>query len=106
MGDRHQLEQMVDNLIDNAIEANGNKEVEIVIGAENDGRYFMRFTDFGKGFRDVEADKAFDLFFTTKQTGTGLGLSNARAIALAHGGDIAITDPEHGGVTVWLKASH
>lgn len=106
MGDRHQLEQMVDNLIDNAIEANGNKEIEIVIGAENDGRYFMRFTDFGKGFRDVEADKAFDLFFTTKQTGTGLGLSNARAIALAHGGDIAITDPEHGGVTVWLKASH
>lgn len=106
MGDRYQLEQMVDNLIDNAIEANGNQEIEIVIGAEHDGRYFMRFTDFGKGFRDAEADKAFDLYFTTKQTGTGLGLSNARAIAQAHGGDIGITDPEHGGITVWLKASY
>lgn len=106
MGDRYQLEQMVDNLIDNAIEANGNQEVEIVIGAERDGRYFMRFTDFGRGFRGAEIDKAFDLFFTTKQTGTGLGLSNARAIALAHGGDIAITDPEQGGITVWLKASY
>lgn len=106
MGDRYQLEQMVDNLIDNAIEANGNQEIEVEIGAEPDGRYFMRFTDFGKGFVGAEAEKAFDLFFTTKQTGTGLGLSNARAIAQAHGGDIAITDPEHGGITVWLKAGY
>lgn len=104
-GDHYQLEQMVDNLLDNALEANDNQEVEVVIGAEADGRYFMRFTDYGKGFQGNEAENAFELFFTTKQTGTGLGLSNARAIAQAHGGDIQITDPANGGVTVWLKPS-
>lgn len=104
-GDRYQLEQMVDNILDNALEANGNQLVEVVIGAEPDGRYFMRFTDFGTGFSNDAAEKAFELFFTSKQTGTGLGLSNARAIAQAHGGDIRITDAAKGGVTVWLMSS-
>jgi signal transduction histidine kinase len=104
-GDRYQLEQMVDNLLDNAFEANGNQVVEVVIGADPDGRYFIRFTDYGKGFKEDEADKAFELFFTTKQTGTGLGLSNSCAIAQAHGGEIRVTDAANGGVTVWLKPS-
>lgn len=104
-GDRYQLEQMVDNLLDNAFEANGNQVVEVVIGADPDGRYFIRFTDYGKGFKDDEADKAFELFFTTKQTGTGLGLSNSCAIAHAHGGEIRVTDAANGGITVWLKPS-
>jgi signal transduction histidine kinase len=102
-GDRYQLEQMVENILDNAIEANGSQPVDVLIGAEADGRYFLRFTDYGKGFKRDEVDKAFELFFTTKKTGTGLGLSNARAIAQAHGGDIRVTDLENGGVTVWLK---
>lgn len=102
-GDRYQLEQMFDNLLDNAFESNGNQLVEVIVGADPDGRYFIRFTDYGKGFKDDEADKAFELFFTTKQTGTGLGLSNACAIAQAHGGDIRVTDAANGGVTVWLK---
>jgi signal transduction histidine kinase len=102
-GDRYQLEQMVDNILDNAFEANGNQVVEVVIGAEPDGRNFIRFTAYGKGFKDDEADKAFELFFTTKQAGTGLGLSNARAIAQAHGGDIQVTDAANGGVTIWLR---
>ena len=104
-GDRYQLEQMVDNLLDNAFEANGNQLVEVVIGADPDGRYFIRFTDYGKGFKGDEADKAFELFFTTKQTGTGLGLSNSCAIAQAHGGEIRVTDAANGGITVWLKPS-
>ncbi len=101
-GDLYQLEQMVDNLLDNAFEANDNQVVEIIIGADLDGRYFIRFTDYGKGFKGDEADKAFELFFTTKQTGTGLGLSNAYAIAQAHGGDIRVTDAATGSITVWL----
>ena len=104
-GDRYQLEQMVDNILDNAFEANGNQIVEVVIGADPDGRYFIRFTDYGKGFTDDEAKRAFELFFTTKPTGTGLGLSNAGAIAQAHGGDIRVTDAANGGITVWLKPS-
>lgn len=104
-GDRYQLEQMVDNILDNAFESNGNQIVEVVIGADPDGRYFIRFTDYGKGFRDDEADRAFELFFTTKQTGTGLGLSNARAIVQAHGGEIRVTDAANGGITVWLRSS-
>jgi signal transduction histidine kinase len=104
-GDRYQLEQMVDNILDNAFEANGNQIVEVVIGADPDGRYFIRFTDYGKGFKDDEAKRAFELFFTTKQTGTGLGLSNASAIAQAHGGEIRVTDAANGGITVWLRSS-
>jgi signal transduction histidine kinase len=104
-GDRYQLEQMVDNLLDNAFEANDNQVVEVVIGADPDGRYFIRFTDYGKGFKDDEADKAFELFFTTKQAGTGLGFSNSCAIAHAHGGEIRVTDAANGGITVWLKPS-
>lgn len=104
-GDRYQLEQMVDNILDNAFEANGNQVVEVLVGADPDGRYFIRFTDYGKGFKDDEANKAFELFFTTKQTGTGLGLSNSYAIAKAHGGEIRVTDAANGGITVWLKPS-
>lgn len=102
-GDRYQLEQMVDNILDNAFEANENQPVEVIIGAEPGGMYFIRFTDYGKGFQEADTEKVFDLFFTNKPTGTGLGLSNARSIAHAHGGEIAITDARNGGVTVWLK---
>lgn len=104
-GDRHQLEQMVDNILDNAFESNGNQMVDVRVGIEPGSRLFIQFIDYGKGFEKGEAARAFELFYTTKQTGTGLGLSNALAIAHAHGGDIRITDANKGGVTVWLNPS-
>lgn len=102
VGDRHQLEQMMDNLMDNALEANGGREVDVETGRDGD-RTYIRLTDHGAGFDPAHLDEVFDLFYTSKTHGTGLGLPNALAIAHAHQGEIRITDPAAGQVTVWLR---
>src|SRR5690606_37346013 len=82
-GDRQQLEQMMDNLIDNALAANGGREVLVESGTSEGGFVFLRVTDHGKGFGEDEQVHGFDFFYTRTPGGTGLGLPNARAIARA-----------------------
>lgn len=101
-GDRQQLEQMMDNLLDNALSANGGQEVLVESGLTEAGMVYMRITDHGKGFSSDDLAHAFDFFYTQTPGGTGLGLPNARAIARAHGGDVEVTNPEIGELTVWL----
>lgn len=101
--DPYQLEQMLDNLLDNACEAGGADEVVLEYGAAG-GRVFLAVTDRGPGFSAEALDHLFEPFFTTKNTGTGLGLASCLAIARAHGGDIQVSGRDHGGVTVWLPA--
>lgn len=101
-GDRCQIEQMLDNLFNNAYEANGGNAVDIEVGISDDYDVFIRIRDNGTGFQDGADGRIFELFYTTKPEGTGLGLPNADAIARAHGGSIRITGPESGEVTVFL----
>jgi signal transduction histidine kinase len=99
--DPYQLEQMLDNLIDNAWEAGGGEEVTLEYG-EDGGRVFLAVCDRGPGFSRAALDHLFEPFFTTKNEGTGLGLASCLAIARAHGGDIQVSCPDLGRVTVWL----
>jgi signal transduction histidine kinase len=100
--DPYQVEQMLDNILDNAYEANGGNSVVLELAAQDEETVLIRITDHGPGFDSTIVPKVFDFYFTTKPGGTGLGLTNSLAIARAHGGDIAITAPAQGEVTIWL----
>jgi len=93
-GDVDLLTQVLLNLIKNAAEAaSGHHDVPSVtlsIGALADGRTKIAVTDNGPGIPEKYEQDVFLPFFTTKRTGTGVGLSFARQIVLLHGGVIGI----------------
>jgi PAS domain S-box-containing protein len=91
MAERVQLQQVLLNLIMNAIEAMSSvagRERRLTIAADIDERASVRVTveDTGSGIDPAHLDRIFDTFFTTKSHGMGLGLSICRSIIEAHGG--------------------
>ena len=97
-GDRVQLEQVVFNLLQNAIEAvaargDGPRTVCVETDADGDTVY-ARVRDTGVGLPDAE--KVFERFFTTKTDGMGLGLAISRGTAEAHGGKVTARAVEGG----------
>ena len=89
-GDRVQLQQVLLNLIINAIEAMrdvGEDERELLIGTRNepDG-VAVEVRDSGPGFAPAALERVFEAFYTTKPSGLGLGLSICRSIIEAHNG--------------------
>jgi PAS domain S-box-containing protein len=89
-GDRVQLQQVLLNLIINAIEAMrdvGGQERELLISTRNepDG-VSVEVRDSGPGFAPADLDRVFEAFYTTKPGGLGLGLSICRSIIEAHNG--------------------
>src|SRR5882724_504545 len=89
-GDRVQLQQVLLNLIINAIEAMrdvGEKERELLISSRNepDG-VSVEVRDSGPGFAPAELDRVFEAFYITKPSGLGLGLSICLSIIEAHNG--------------------
>jgi C4-dicarboxylate-specific signal transduction histidine kinase len=88
--DRVQLQQVVLNLITNAVEAmsemaEGRRELAIISQSEADG-ILVAVRDSGPGLPEPALERAFDAFYTTKSTGLGMGLSICRSIVEAHGG--------------------
>ena len=104
--DRVQLEQVLINLIKNAYES-GATEVELTVqfspllGEGSGVRLFVR--DNGCGMSPDVLEQAFIPFFTTKPSGTGIGLSLCRQIILKHGGSITIDSQEGRGTTFTIK---
>ena len=104
--DRAQLEQVLINLIKNAYES-GATEVELTVqfspllGEGSGVRLFVR--DNGCGMSPDVLEQAFIPFFTTKPSGTGIGLSLCRQIILKHGGSITIDSQEGRGTTFTIK---
>jgi PAS domain S-box-containing protein len=90
-GDRVQLQQVVLNLILNAVEAMGSVEAgprELLIGTEQnptDG-VLVVVRDSGPGIDPDHLERVFQAFYTTKSSGVGMGLSICRSIVHAHGG--------------------
>lgn len=105
-GDAVMLEQLLLNLIKNALEAeaeNGTRTVEVRVRQESkaDGTPIVSFLviDHGPGIpQDIRA-KLFDAFYSTKNTGMGMGLNICRSIAEVHGSRIEISDTPGGGTT-------
>jgi signal transduction histidine kinase len=63
----------------------------------------LRFTDTGVGMDEATKDKIFNPFFTTKDTGTGLGLAMTHKIIQEHGGDIKVDSVVGKGTTFALR---
>jgi C4-dicarboxylate-specific signal transduction histidine kinase len=91
MGDRVQLQQVLMNLILNAVEAMDtveDRDRELVIRTERGEGYEVRVAvrDSGIGFNPLSAERIFDAFHTTKPGGLGMGLAISRSIVECHGG--------------------
>ena len=106
LADRAQIEQVLINLIKNAYES-GATEVEVktqfspLLGEGSGVRLLVR--DNGAGMSPDVLEHAFIPFYTTKTTGTGIGLSLCRQIILKHGGTIHIESEEKKGTTIEIK---
>jgi PAS domain S-box-containing protein len=91
-GDRVQLQQVLLNLILNAAEAMESIEAgarELLIRTEQDqAGVLVAVRDSGPGIDPAHLDRIFDAFYTTKPSGTGMGLSICRSIIHAHGGEL------------------
>src|SRR6266850_2139595 len=90
-GDRVQLQQVVLNLILNAVEAMSTVEAgprELLISTEQTqtGGVLVSVRDSGPGIDPDHLDRVFEAFYTTKSSGVGMGLSICRSIIDAHGG--------------------
>ncbi|MGD0646677.1 MAG: PAS domain-containing protein [Acidobacteriaceae bacterium] len=96
MGDRVQLQQVMMNLIMNAVDAmaevQGIRELIIHSQHGKDGQIVVSVSDTGVGITQEFAAHLFDAFFTTKPKGTGMGLRISRSIVEAHGGRLWATD--------------
>ena len=106
--DRVQLQQVILNLVMNAIEAMGSvtgRSRELIIRAETHDRDHVRVTvqDTGVGIDPNTVDKLFGAFFTTKPGGMGMGLSISRSIVEAHGGRLWATSNETHGATFGVE---
>ena len=104
-GDRVQLQQVILNLIINAVQAmsavsEGARELLIGTGEDASGRVIVAVQDSGPGLNPESFERLFDSFYTTKPGGMGMGLSICRSIVEAHGGRIWATPNAGSGITV------
>ena len=87
------LRRLFDNLIDNAVKYGGCARVSLT---REEGEAVVRIADTGPGLSDTDLERVFQPFYRTDPSrnrdsgGIGLGLSVARSVARAHGGDVAL----------------
>lgn len=96
LGDRIQLQQVVLNLITNAVQAmsgvpDETRELQISTGTDTSGGVLVAVRDTGPGLPPESFDRLFDAFYTTKPDGLGMGLSICRSIIEAHDGRLWAT---------------
>jgi signal transduction histidine kinase len=101
--DRDLLESALENVVRNAVEAaHGGGQVHVATRLDA-GFVVVQVSDTGEGMDARQRERAFEDFFTTKETGSGLGLAFARRVMIAHGGDIALTSERGKGTVVDLR---
>jgi signal transduction histidine kinase len=101
--DREQLRRAMVNLVRNAVEAApAASEVDLRASAAG-GEVTLEVLDRGPGLPAGARESLFRPFFTTKERGTGLGLSLAKKVADAHGGKLELLDREGGGTIARLS---
>lgn len=109
--DREQIEQVLINLIKNAIQAlqedeeDGDEELHLRIdsGIDDDKKIFIRIVDNGPGIEEDALKKIFIPFFTTKKSGSGIGLSLSKQIMRKHHGTISVKSELNAGTEFTLR---
>jgi len=101
-GDPTQIQQVLINLVSNALDAMRNtppsrRTVEIATNYNGDGTICVAVRDYGSGISESMRERLFEQFFTTKEEGLGLGLAIVRSVVEAHGGSVAAENAEGGG---------
>ena len=102
MVDKVQIQQVVLNLIRNAIDSmadGGKRELNIAVSRDPRGQAVVAVSDSGAGISKAALDRMFQPFFTTKADGMGVGLSISRTIIEAHGGHLRARNRDEGGAT-------
>ena len=104
---RTQVQQVILNLVKNAIEAmrsgsTGNRRLRLVTGFDGKTGVSVYVQDTGAGIAPKDRDRIFDPFFTTKPSGMGLGLSICRTIVEDHGGDLRLSKTDSHGTSFEL----
>ena len=100
--DRIQIQQVLVNLLRNALEALAKQKkarVQIAVTTQDDGDVGVAVIDNGPGLPENVAANLFKPFLTTKSDGMGIGLSISRSIVLDHGGDLECEPSDGGGTT-------
>ncbi|MGL3820155.1 ATP-binding protein [Sphingopyxis sp. R3-92] len=102
MGDRVQLQQVLVNLIVNSVQAleaqtQGEREISLATSRDVDGKIVLTLRDTGPGMAEDHIDRVFEGFFTTKDTGMGIGLAICQSIIAEHGGSISASNHPDGG---------
>lgn len=103
--DREHFRRALINLFENAAEAlHSSEDSRIRVGTEENDEGGVRLTigDSGPGLPDDQLERAFDVFYSTKQGSTGLGLPISRRIIQEHGGEISLKSPSNEGVRVMI----
>jgi two-component system, NtrC family, sensor histidine kinase PilS len=106
--DRHHMEQVIWNLIRNAVEALTGDEapdnpcIWVWVGRDR-GKALLKIEDNGPGIPDEHRGKIFEPFYTTKASGTGLGMAWVYQILRAQNGTIHIKKSTHDGAAMWLR---
>lgn len=102
-GDETLLKQAVKNLLHNALDAGGKVWVSIERGLSFDkAGTFIVVKDNGKGVPEADLNRIFMPFYTTKNSGSGIGLALVQKIAMGHGGNITVESMEGKGSTFRL----
>jgi len=105
-GDPSELQQVFLNLLINAVDALVEAEGTIrVRGTLREKNLEIEIEDNGSGMTDLQIQRAFDLFYTTKEVGkgSGLGLSIVHNIIDSHNGRMEIRSEVGKGTTVWIQ---
>ena len=93
------MEQVLINLLKNAKESGGPpEEVTLSVSKQGDGHTVFTVSDRGPGMTDAQLQQALLPFFSTKEQGTGLGLTLCNEIVTAHGGQLRLSNRSGGGL--------
>src|SRR5437762_6322100 len=101
--DRGQIKQAFYNVIKNSFEAMKSRGILRIRSDMDDTHVLIRFIDTGGGMSAEDLSRVFEPYFTTKPSGTGLGLLIVRRIVREHGGELSIERRQDKGLTLTIR---
>jgi signal transduction histidine kinase len=101
--DRDQMKQALYNVIKNSLEAMNRRGILRIRSDMDDTHVLIRFSDTGGGISAENLSRVYEPYFTTKSTGSGLGLLIVRRIVREHGGELSIQSTDGKGLTLTIR---